>query len=53
MNKSQREQLEKENPELTVDDLKQFYSDMVNKIEVFDPMDRQPVKSNSIKREDL
>ena len=43
----------KENPELTIDELKQFYVDLANKLELFDPMDRQPAKSQSIKRDSL
>jgi len=45
--------LTKINPELTVDDLKQFYIDLANKLEIFDPMDRQPVNSEGITREKL
>ena len=52
-NQAQNELLAKENPELTVDELKQFYVDVANKLEIFDPMDRQPTKSQAIKRDSL
>lgn len=52
-NQTQNDALLKENPELSIDELKQFYVDVANKLEIFDPMDRQPVKSQGIKRDDL
>lgn len=50
---AQNDTLVKENPELTIDELKQFYVDLANKLEIFDPMDRQPVKSQGIKKDQL
>ena len=44
-----------ENPELSVDDVKQFFIDFINKLEIFDPMDRAipKNKNQAVKRDDL
>lgn len=52
---AQQASLADETPELAINDLKQFYIDFANKLEVFDPLDR-PIskdKNQSIKRDDL
>lgn len=52
---AQQATLAEGNPELCVDHLKQFFVDFINKLEIFDPMDRAipKNKNQAVKRDDL